>query len=62
MRIVRLVVRESTLYDNIKEEIYFARPVRMFVGTVPPWGLVNDIRKDVQAPLGASRPSLHPLV
>ena len=50
MRIVRLVVRENTLYYNIKEEMYFACPVRMLVGTVPPWGLVNDIRKDVLAP------------
>ena len=50
MRIGRLVVRKNTLYDNIKEEMYFARPVRMLEGTVPPWGLVNDIRKDVLAP------------
>ena len=49
MRIVRLVIRENTLYYNIKEEMNFACPVRMLVGTVPPWGLVNYIRKDVMA-------------
>ena len=60
IRIVRLVVRKSTLYDNIKEEMYFARPVLNLVDTVPLWRLLNDIRKYVQAPWGASRPSLHP--